>query len=165
MDIDTVINQLKAYVIPIHDEAEPNQKQTGVYQIVREKIGIIIDLDNTADRRGQAAATLAVRTIRAALFRALLNWRSDPLTQSRGFSYDGGNLLPDGLSRNFLRWQFDFVAETTITDADGWQPPSTPITELLITPTLVKNALSKNALPTNGWPFPPAQVREIPNNH
>ena len=119
--------QPAAYVIDVSDETEPNQDMNGVYQIVREKIGVIVDLDNRADQRGQAAATSAVNTMRAALWAALLGWRPDPQRQSRGFAYAGGGLIGEGINRQYLRWQFDFVIETTIEDEDGWQPSSAPL--------------------------------------
>ena len=31
------------------------------------------------------------------------------------------------MDRARLRWQFDFSIETTLTDADGFQPPSVPL--------------------------------------
>ena len=69
-----------AYVIPLEDETEANANQTGLYQLVREKIGIIVDLDNAVDRRGQAAAPQAVNAIRPALRAAVRNRRPDPAT-------------------------------------------------------------------------------------
>lgn len=120
-----------AYVIPLQDEVTENQTMTGLVQVIREKIGIIVDLDNSMDRRGQAAATSAVDAVRAAIFKAILAWRSNDQTQARGFAYDGGGLINEGMNRAWLRWQFDFMVETTI-DAinDGWQPPSIPLTDV-----------------------------------
>lgn len=123
-----------AYVVPLEDEAEPNANQTGYYAMIREKIGVIVVLDNSADRRGQAAATQSVDAVRKAVLAALLNWRPDEKYQARGFSYVYGGMHPDGLDRARLRWQFDFAIETTITDADGWQPPSVPLTGIGVNP-------------------------------
>ncbi|MFC0407920.1 phage tail terminator protein [Roseomonas elaeocarpi] len=120
--------QPAAYVIPLADEASPNQNQTGLYQEVTEKVGVIIDLANKEDRRGQDAAGQVVDEYRRAVLAALLRWRPDPTAQTMGFRYDGSGLLQ--VTRAWLRWQFDFAIETTITDSDGWQPPSDPLTEI-----------------------------------
>ncbi|WP_424139898.1 phage tail terminator protein [Roseomonas chloroacetimidivorans] len=127
--------QPAAYVIPLEDEPGENTQQggTGYYQVVREKIGVIIDLSNhedPTDRRGQTPSTQAVDQFRAAIWAAILNWRPDPSVQSRGFVYAGGGLVPDGINRSWLRWQFDFAIETTISDQDGWQEPFEPLTEI-----------------------------------
>lgn len=117
-----------AYVIPINDEAAPNTMQGGsLIQIVRETIGIIVVLDNSADRRGQAAATNAVNEARQALFGALLNWRMDLKRNAQGFAYERGALLPDSFTRAWLAWQFDFTIATQITDRDGVQITGNPL--------------------------------------
>jgi len=127
------LKQPAAYVIPLEDDVSDNDSQNGTYQIVREKIGVIVDLSNAVDptdRRGQGPATQAVDQFRAVLWGALIGWRPDMLNQSRGFAYAGGGLVGDGLNRQWLRWQFDFVVETTLTTADGWKPPSEPLREI-----------------------------------
>ncbi|HWX48127.1 MAG TPA: hypothetical protein VNZ61_08745 [Roseomonas sp.] len=127
------LQQPAAYVTPLEDDAGENENQTGLYQVVREKIGVVVDLSNAVDptdRRGQGPVTQAVYQYRAALWAALLNWRPDPVNQARGFAYAGGGLVGGGLTRQWLRWQFDFVVETTVTTADGWHPPSEPLREI-----------------------------------
>ena len=124
-----------AYVIPIEDEPEPVQNMTGYQQDLKERIGIIVDIDNSADRRGQAAATQAVDVIRAALFKAIANWRTDESRQARGFSYASGGLIQDSLNRARLQWQFDFTIDTWIDQDDVWQPPSEPFLDIHATVT------------------------------
>ena len=127
------LKQPAAYVIPLEDEAGENENQVGVYQVVREKIGVVVDLSNAvdpSDRRGQGAATQVVDQFRAVLWASLLNWRPDAQRQARGFAYAGGGLVGEGLTRQWLRWQFDFVVETTLTTLDGWHPPSEPLREI-----------------------------------
>jgi len=127
------LRQPAAYVIPLEDDPSENENRTGIYQVVREKIGVVVDLSNAVDptdRRGQGAASQAVDPYRAVLWRALLNWRPDPQRQARGFAYAGGGLVGGGLTRQWLRWQFDFVVETTLTTEDGWRPSSEPLREI-----------------------------------
>ena len=124
-----------AYVLPLEDEPSELHNQTGYQQTVRERIGVIVDLDNSADRRGQEASSRAVDVMRAALLLALANWRTDELRQSRGFTYAGGGLIRETLNRARLQWQFDFTVETLISDEDVWQPPTEPLTDIRATVT------------------------------
>lgn len=121
-----------AYVVPGDEEAGENGSMTGLRQEVTERIGIIVILqtlnvggvEDITDRRAQAASAY-LHTIRASIFRAVLNWRpdwsADPSTSNdnRGFRYAGGHLLDFDRGRFF--YQFDFALDTLITDADGWQ--------------------------------------------
>lgn len=120
--------QPAAYVMPIDDEVSPNKDMTGLQQIVTETVAIIVDLDNSADRRGQAASSDALLPVRTAVFAAVLNWRPDSENAARGFSYARGGLLYSDRAR--MRWQFDFSIENTITDHDGFQPPAPPLVDI-----------------------------------
>ena len=128
-----------AYVIPGDDEAAANTSDNGLWQIVTERIGVIVILETAkvgtitdlTDRRGQAAAAY-LRTVRSAIFKALLNWRPDwdptnPSTnvEARGLAYDSARPLEFDRARFF--YQFDFSLETLITDDDGWVLPSDPL--------------------------------------
>ena len=124
-----------AYVIPLEDEPEPVKNMTGYQQDLRERIGIIVDLDNSVDRRGQAASTQAVDTIRAAVLKAIANWRTDESRQARGFAYAAGGLIQEGMNRARLQWQFDFTIDTWIDINDVWQPPSDPFVDIRATVT------------------------------
>lgn len=115
-----------AYVIPLSDEPEDNVSMNGLDQVVTERIGIVVDMDNTADQRGQFASS-QVPTIRADLFRCLLNWRPSWAEAIKGFAYAGGQLVH--MDRERLHWQFEFSLKIQITDDDGFIEPSTPITE------------------------------------
>lgn len=120
--------QPAAYVVQVEDEASPNTDRTGLQQIVTQTIGIVVDLDNSADRRGQGASTDAVSQIRTAVFAAVLNWRPGSANAARGFAYARGGYLQSNRAR--LIWQFDFAIETTITDHDGFQVPFEPLIDL-----------------------------------
>lgn len=128
-----------AYVVPGDDDAGENTSMNGLYQVVTQHVGVIVVLEtlkvgatrDLADRRGQAASAYLM-TVRGAVFRALLNWRPDwdpenPDTniEARGLAYAGSELLEFDRARFF--YQFNFSLETLITDADGWQQPSTPL--------------------------------------
>lgn len=116
-----------AYVLPLDEEATENQSLPGLVQTITERVGIIIALNAIDDRRGQAPAT-TYEEMRAAIFSAVLNWRPDPNSQARGYAYGGGQLRD--FDRGRLFYQFEFIIETMITDDDGWQPPSEPLTEI-----------------------------------
>ena len=116
-----------AYVIPLDDEAEPNDAQNAIYQIVNERIGVIVEFENGVDRRGQTVTALYEPT-RAGLFAALLNWNPDPTRAPRGFMYAGGHLIQFDRKRLFYQWEFNLPI--TITEVDGWQPDSTPLLEI-----------------------------------
>ncbi|AOX16923.1 phage tail terminator protein [Kozakia baliensis] len=116
-----------AYVIALDDAAGDNMSMNGLDQDVEESIAVIVDLDNTPDQRGQFAAS-TVDQARADLFSCLLNWLPGGANASRGFQYGGGHLIQ--LDRARLHWQFRFSLKILITDGDGWQAPSEPITEI-----------------------------------
>lgn len=116
-----------AYVIPLDEEAGESESEVGLYQRVNERVGVVVALNNTTDRRGQASA-VAFHDLRAQVWRALLNWRPSPATQARGFTYGGGQLRDFDRGRLFYQWEF--VIETTVTDDDGWNSDRIPMTEI-----------------------------------
>ena len=77
-----------AVVIPLEDEAGSNDLLDGNLQIVTETIGVIVEFDASADRRGQAGVS-QVEAMKYALFRALLNWEIDPERGARGLLLRG----------------------------------------------------------------------------
>ena len=122
------LKQPAAYVVAVDDEVTPNKDQTGLQQVVTQTIGIVVDLDNSADRRGQAASADAVSEIRAAIWAAILNWRPDSENAIRGFAYARGGYIKSNRAR--LLWQFDFSIEVTITEHDGFQVPAPSLVEI-----------------------------------
>lgn len=119
-----------AYVVPLDEDAAENTLMNGLVQIVTERIGIIVEFDNTADRRGQSV-TSQFDAMRSALWAALLNWRIDPVRATRGLEYAGGQLREFDRARLFYQWEF--TLQITVTDRDGWHEPSTPLTTLGLT--------------------------------
>lgn len=116
-----------AYVIPLDEDAEPNPPGSGLRQNVTERIGVVVEFANDADRRGQVAAT-SRDAMRTALWAALLNWRIDPVRAAQGLFYAGGQLRDFDRARLFYQW--DFALEITITQDDGWQEPTAPLAEI-----------------------------------
>lgn len=114
-----------AYVIPSADDAEDNGDLNGLTQDITESVGIVVVLDATADRRGQAGA-LSVESMKYGLHKALLNWHLDEQRAARGLQYDGGSLLT--VTGAKLIWQFNYSHRIRITEEDGFIPASTPIT-------------------------------------
>lgn len=127
-----------AYVIPLEQEGGENESQNGIWQIVRERVGVIIVVStlsaggslDLADRRAQAAAA-SIDTYRAAIFKAMLNWRPDwdpanPTAnrEARGFYFvNAGFPEGGGFDRARFVYQYMFGLDRLITDADGWQLP------------------------------------------
>jgi len=122
-----------AYVIPLEDEAEPNEQQPGLHQVITERIGVVLHLTNAAsaggDRRGQAPVR-GLDDLRLEVFAAILNWRpaTAGLPSSRAFEYASGRLLDFDRARLF--WQMEFTLETTVTDSDGWQATAEDLEEI-----------------------------------
>lgn len=115
-----------AYVMPLGQEADPNRNMVGYWQIVHEMIGIVVELDATPDRRGQAPA-MTYDDIKAALYASLLNWAPAEcrVPNRQGFQFSGGHHLD--LDRARLFYQFEFLLPWLLTEEDGWQDPSEPI--------------------------------------
>jgi hypothetical protein len=123
-----------AYVLPLGMEASDNESMTGLWQMVTVKTGIVIDLDNSLDRRGQAP-TDSVTTFFYDICKAILNWRPDwdptnpsANVETRGFRFVSGDVID--MDRARLRYQFEFALDITLSDLEGWMPTGTPLTEI-----------------------------------
>lgn len=127
LETDALMTLPAAYVLRLQSSPTENDSLDGLYQVSTRRIAVAVALDNSAERRGQAAIT-SLDAIEAALFGAILNWRPDPDRSARGFASDGDHLLHSDRAR--LWHQFEFVLEETITDADGFQPGGDPLVEI-----------------------------------
>jgi hypothetical protein len=108
-----------AYVLPLEEDATDNDEQNALYQEVKQRVGVVVEFDNSLDRRGQSVTQL-YEPMRAAINKAILNWRAtDPDHALRGFEYSGGRLLAWDDARVF--YQFEYTQLVLLTDADGWQ--------------------------------------------
>jgi hypothetical protein len=115
-----------AYVIPLVQESDGNEVMVGLIQYVRKTIGVVVEFDATADRRGQVPA-MNYDAIEAGLFKALLMW---PPAQCRspnqqGFAFSGGHFLDLDRARVFYQWEFSLTYQ--LTNDDAWVPPSEDI--------------------------------------
>lgn len=112
-----------AYVVPQSQDAERNDVLNGLIQVVHKVIGIVVELDASTDRRGQAPVSL-FDTVEAQLFASVLGLYIGECRMSRPVSFLGGRYLD--LDRARLFWQWDFGIDWQITDADGVQPVTLP---------------------------------------
>jgi hypothetical protein len=128
-----------AYVVPLDGEATPNGEEAGLVQMLTERVNIIVQFDNSADRRGQSVTELYQSTLYA-IFRAILNWRPNSSVDNPGVvvrdapgndvSAKGLYLVSEGLvdfDRARLFYRFTFGLDSMISDSDGWQPFSEPL--------------------------------------
>jgi hypothetical protein len=115
------------WVIPLADSSSENDVMNGLFQSVQERISVVVEFDNSTDRRGQAAVS-QVEGMKYAIFRSLLNWRNDPARAAKGLQYAGGCLL--GMDRGRIWWTFDFSLDVTIDDDDGFQEPAVDLVEI-----------------------------------
>ena len=116
-----------AVVIPLEDEPGSNDLMDGNVQNVIETIGVIVEFDASADRRGQTAVS-QVEAMKYQIFRALLNWNIDPDRGARGLYYAGGELLTFDRARLF--WMYRMSFDATISDADGFVPGGDPLVNI-----------------------------------
>jgi hypothetical protein len=115
-----------AYVVPLDQDSDGNQVMVGLVQTVTKRIGVIVEFDASADRRGQDPA-MSYDDIEAALFAAILNWLPEDCRtlNNQGFWFHGGRFLDLDRARLFYQWEF--ALNWQITDADGWQEPTIPL--------------------------------------
>lgn len=108
-----------AYVVPLDQDAPPNVSMPGYYQVIEKHIGIVVELDATPDRRGQAPA-MTYDEIETALFGAMLNWAPEPcrVPSLQGYQFTAGRFLDLDRARLFYRWEF--LLPWTVTDEDAW---------------------------------------------
>ena len=112
-----------AFVLRLSDDASDSDLMPGLHQPVVERMGIVVEFDNTvasdADARTGFAGINQIDAMRALLFSAVLNWTPADMTNAgpTGFRYGGGRLLEFDRARLF--WQYEFEIDTIITDADG----------------------------------------------
>jgi hypothetical protein len=116
-----------AYVLPLGQDAEPNNVWNGLIQIVHKSIGVAVELDAQQDRRGQAPA-MDFDAIESQIFASVLNLEIDECRQTRGTAFSGARYLDLDRARLFYQWEFNI--DWQITDADGVQPVSTPINRI-----------------------------------
>lgn len=79
-DLAAALRELKlepaAFVIPVADLARPNTLETGISQLVRQRFGVVIAVQNLRDAKGEKAQS-ELAPIRMSLITALLGWQPD----------------------------------------------------------------------------------------
>jgi hypothetical protein len=154
-----------AYVLPLGQEAEPNQVWNGLIQMLHKGVGVAVELDAQTDRRGQAP-TMNFEDIEEQIFASVLNLKIGDCRMVRGASFTGARYLD--LDRARLWYQWEFNIDWQITDEDGVQPVSIPLERIEVDifkapamagdlpAAVVQIATGDNPQPpTNGpWPDP-----------
>lgn len=106
-----------AFVVQMAETASANQLDSGINQMVTERFGVIVALDNAASDKDKVgfAAYDRLFAIRTEIFEALLGWQ---MTGAETLvSYAAGRVIR--VDRAYLWYQFEFVVGTRITDDDG----------------------------------------------
>lgn len=123
-DYSTSLPLPAAYVVPLAQEADPNDSWGGLQQLVHIGVGVIVELDAQNDRRGQAPA-MDLDDVREQVWASVLNLQIGDCRMARGTYYTGARSLD--LDRARLFYQFEFGADWLITEADGVQVLGVPI--------------------------------------
>ncbi len=97
--LEYTLKNESAFIIPLGDPVSTNTLDNGSSD--RDKVGL--------------RAYDALHDARAEIFSAILGWQI-PGTESL-VSYGGGRIA--GINRAWLWWQYEFVADTRISDDDG----------------------------------------------
>jgi hypothetical protein len=126
-DYNTSLPLPAAYVLlPLAQEAEPNDSFGGLFQIVHVHFGVAVELDAQRDRRGQAPM-MDLEAIWAEVNASILNlYIDDCHFVPKGVYVTGGRFL-EGLDRARVFYQFEYGYDWQITDADGVQPIAIPL--------------------------------------
>ena len=168
-DYTTSLPLLAAYVLPLGQEAEPNNSWGGLQQIVHKGIGIAVEFDAQRDRRGQDP-TMHFETIETQIFASCLWLQLGDCRMARGSYFTGARYLD--LDRARLWYQWEFGLDWQITDADGVQPPSIPLESVEVDifkgpnvapgtmpPAVVLLPTGENPIPPTDGPWPDPSKR------
>jgi len=103
-----------AFVIQLSETVEPNKLDSGISQIITERFGVIVALDNSQEQKDKTGLTAydQLYEVRQELFEALLGWQMEGMDSL--VSYAGGKVL--GINRAQFWYQFEFEADFRITD-------------------------------------------------
>lgn len=120
------------FVFPLDDAPTESSGMGGpLRQQIEERIAVVVEADNSPDRRGQTSVT-TIEAMKYAIFAAILNWNPSGLPRAgQGFRYGGGHLL--GMDRARIFWQFEFYLTATIDQDDGFIPTADYLENIDIT--------------------------------
>ena len=117
------LREESAFVVPLSDTPSPNEQDSGYYQPLSETFSVVVALKNDDARFDQLGTTAIDRvdTIRAELFKAILNWVM-PNTEGP-IIYRAGRLLD--LNPAWLWYTFEFALTTDLDEDDCIDPEDT----------------------------------------
>jgi len=118
-DYSTSMPLPAAYVLPLGQDATPNNTFGGLQQIMHKGVGVAVELDAQRDRRGQDP-TMQFETIEAQILASVLNLYIGVCRMTQGTYFTGARYLD--LDRARLWYQWEFGLDWQITDLDGVQP-------------------------------------------
>ena len=123
---NAALAQPAGYVVPLDQDSDGNTVMIGLIQVVTKRIGVIVEFDARADRRGQWP-TMNYDLMEAGIMAAILNWRPVECRtlNQQGFWFHGGRFLDLDRARLFYQWEF--ALNWQITDDDGWHDPDYPL--------------------------------------
>ena len=115
--LEYTLKNESAFIIPLGDPVSTNTLDNGISQKISDRFAVVVALDNGSSDRDKVGlrAYDALHDARAEIFSAILGWQI-PGTESL-VSYGGGRIA--GINRAWLWWQYEFVADTRISDDDG----------------------------------------------
>jgi hypothetical protein len=115
-----------AYVVPLDQESDGNRNMTGLFQLVRKTVGVVVELNAQPDRRGQDPA-MTYDAIEAAIFSSILNWAPVEcrIPNAQGYWFTDGRFLDLDRARLFYQWEFSINYQ--LTEEDGWHSPDPAI--------------------------------------
>lgn len=99
-------------------------------QTVNEYFDVLVITDGTKDRTGIAGFTLSEQA-KVDIYKAIFNFIPDPNYYRIGISVVGDELEAYDNARIIMRYKF--CAKRLITDLDGWNPSSAPLTQISAT--------------------------------
>lgn len=103
-----------AYVLPLEMDSPGNEVMVGLIQTVTRTIGVVVEFNATADRRGQTPA-MQYDEVQDQLCQALLLWQpagglggpgTGRVPGHQGFWLAGGRLLDFNRARLFYQFEF-----------------------------------------------------------
>lgn len=116
LETDAHMDLPAAYVLPLDDNAQPNKSDNGYKQLISDAFAVVVVLDNAA-KELSVSSVAQVQQIRNELIKQLVSWAPD--AEHGPIEYGGGEIL--ALNRAHLYYQFEFSANTEISEGDTYQ--------------------------------------------
>lgn len=107
-----------AYVVPLREDAGPNESQVSYYQTITNTFGVILLVPNFADERGQDASRW-IELLKPEVFKAILSWTMKPRDEHGPIIFEGGSLIYMDDAR--AAYQLEFSFETYLDTSDTYQ--------------------------------------------